>query len=278
MSQSTTIDQIIEVPVEKIRVSPFQPRRVFADQQIDELASSIEEVGIIQPPVARYLPEEDVYELISGERRMRAAQKAGMRFIPIILRENDTQHSAEAALVENIQRVDLNPIEVAEALRALSQKFGLNQDELAHRVGKKRSTVANYLRLLSLPEEIQESLGRGEITTGHAKAILSLETKKEQLKLHKEILKKGLTVRQTERTSSKSSKKEGGTSSSRKAQNDIHLTEIEKKIEETLGTKVSIQGSAAKGKVVIDYYSLADLEKILQAIGTPQEATTLTEV
>lgn len=267
MSQSTIIDQIIEVPVEKIRVSPYQPRRVFADQQIDELASSIEEVGIIQPPVARYLPEEDAYELISGERRMRAAQKAGMRFIPIILRENDTQHSAEAALVENIQRVDLNPIEVAEALKALSQKFNLNQDELAHRVGKKRSTVANYLRLLSLPSEIQSSLGQGEITTGHAKAILSLETKKEQLKLHKEILKKGLTVRQAERSSSKNPKKEGKEATTTPKQKDIHLAEIETKIGETLGTKVSISGTSSKGKVVIDYYSLNDLERILEQIG-----------
>ena len=167
-------DTVAEVDIHAIRVNPHQPRRHFAPEDLQELAESIIAVGFIHPPLVRPV-EPGFFELVSGERRFQAAQLAGLTKIPVHIRDSDTLMSAQMALIENIQRVDLNPMEIAKALRSLIEEFGFNQEDLAARIGKKRSTVANYLRLLSLPKNIQDAVSQELITMGHAKAILSLD-------------------------------------------------------------------------------------------------------
>lgn len=254
-------EYICEVDLGEIRVSPFQPRRSFAEEEIQQLASSISHFGIIQPPVVRKIIQNGktlYYELIAGERRWRAAQKAGLKKIPVIVRVSTDENAAEASLIENIQRVDLNPIEMAEAFRKLVEVFRLTQEEIAEKVGKKRSTVANYLRLLSLPKSIQDSISHGSITMGHAKAILSIEDPEIKNLLHNLIVSNKLTVRQAEEESLKLSREK-----KEKKEKDIHIKELEDILEKRFQTKVSIVPQGKKGKVVIAYYSLDDLERLL---------------
>lgn len=259
-------DEMIEVEVEKIFVNPFQPRRDFSQTELEELAESILSVGLIHPPVVRRREDGSTYELISGERRFRAVQLARMQKIPVVVRHSTNSHSAQAALIENIQRVDLNPIEISKALRNLVEKFGFGQEELAKKVGKKRSTIANYLRLLSLPQMIQESVSKGVITMGHAKAILSLEGFEKQCLLHEIIVRDNLTVREAEEKALKLAEKV-------KRQNltyvdrNFYLEQLAEKIQEKLGTKTMIQGKGRKGRIMIDYYSLDDLDRLLELLG-----------
>lgn len=176
MSEIRKNDTIIEVDIDQIRVSPFQPRKVFTDEELNDLIVSIQSVGLIHPPVVREIRSGDrvlYYELIAGERRWRALQKAGYTSIAVVVADLPDDIAAEATLIENIQRVDLNPMEMAEAFKRLIDVFGLTQDKVAMKVGKKRSTVANYLRLLSLPEAIRSQIYLGKVTLGHAKVILS---------------------------------------------------------------------------------------------------------
>ena len=270
--QHTKIDKnndsgtLKEVEVRRVLVNPRQPRRHFSPEDLQDLADSIKSVGLIHPPSVRYLSEIDAYELISGERRLRASEMAGLKKIPVIIQGADVRRSAEAALVENIQRVDLNPLEVAEASRDLSKEFHMNQDELAKRVGKKRSTVANYMRLMSLSPSIQHSVKRGVVSMGHAKVILSLETEEQRELLHEMILRDELTVRQAEeaaRRISSRSKKQKLVYRTR----DFYLEQLEERLKESLGTKVLIQGKGKRGKIVIDYYSLDDLDRLLERFG-----------
>lgn len=264
--------QLREVPVEKISLNPFQPRRHFDSEELDELAASIRSVGLLHPPVVRPKPDGSGYELVSGERRYRASKLAGLEHIPVLIRESSNVASAQAALIENVQRVDLNAIEIAKGLRRLMESFGYSQDELSDCVGKKRSTVANYLRLLSLPKEIQDSVNGGAITMGHAKAILSLEGFERQMHLHEMILTHGLSVRETEEQAQKIAKEEPPKVSAAKPPQtrDMYLENVTKQIQERLGTKVHIQGSGKKGKIVIDYYSLDDLDRLLDTFGVTE--------
>lgn len=259
-------EEVCEVAVEKIKVNPFQPRGHFSQDELEELAASIQAVGLIHPPVVRPLPGTDAYELISGERRLRASQIAGLAKIPVLIRQTTHSLSAQAALIENIQRVDLNPLEIAKALRTLSEQFGLNQEELGHRVGKKRSTVANYLRLLTLPKSIQESISEASITMGHAKAILSMEGFEKQMLLHELILRDGLTVRQAEEAAQRLSEKAKKQSLAYETR-DFYLEQLAEKIQHKLGTKVSIQGKGKRGRISIDYYNLDDLDRLLELLG-----------
>ncbi len=258
---------MIEIELSQITINPFQPRKHFSKEELEELAQSIRSIGLIQPPTVVPLPEkEGFFELISGERRFRAAEIAGLKKIPVIVSSQDRHYSAEAALVENIQRVDLNPLEIARALRRMIIEFDYQQDELADKVGKKRSTIANYLRLLSLPKEIQDSLATGRISMGHAKAILSLEGFDRQLVLHEQVIANELSVRETEEAAQsidKLPKRRLGVVST----GDCYLEELVGKIQQRFGTKVSIQGSGKKGKISIDYYSLDDLDRILDLLG-----------
>lgn len=258
--------EIKEIDIDQIEVNPFQPRRHFAREELEELAASIQVVGLIHPPLVRPKEFSDKYELISGERRFRAAQLAGLKKIQVIVRSSSNSISAQAALIENIQRVDLNPIEIAKALKSLVEQFGFQQDELAIRVGKKRSTVANYMRLLALPKNIQDSVSSGTITMGHAKAILSMEGFEKQSLLHELIIRDDLNVREAEETALRINEK-----SKRQTlayvNRDFFLEEIAMRIQEKLGTKVMIQGKGKKGRISIDYYSLDDLDRLLSLIG-----------
>ncbi len=261
------------VLIKKISLNPFQPRRHFAPEELEELAASIKSVGLLHPPVVRPRPDGTGFELISGERRYRASKLAGLEAIPVLIRESTNVASAQAALIENVQRVDLNAIEIAKGLRRLMESFGYNQDELSECVGKKRSTVANYLRLLSLPKAIQDSVNSGEISMGHAKAILSVDGFERQTHLHTLILRDGLSVREAEELAGQIGKEAPPQVSVAKPPQtrDIYLENVMQQIQERLGTKVMIQGSGKKGKVVIDYYSLDDLDRLLEVFGVTEK-------
>ncbi|MBJ7448882.1 MAG: ParB/RepB/Spo0J family partition protein [Parachlamydiales bacterium] len=257
-------DILIEIPIDQIVTNPFQPRRVFLKAEIDELAQSILSLGLLHPPVVRQLGT-DSYELIAGERRWRAAQIAGLKLIPVVVHEADDDFSAHAALMENLQRVDLNPIETAEALKALMHKFHLKQEELAEKIGKKRSTVANYLRLLTLPTSIRDSVALGVITMGHAKVLLSIENEQERGHLYHDIITGSLTVRQTENKAQKITKRVSSGMKSRE-----HLSHIINTLQNLLGTKVDIEEKKEGGRLCIDYYSLDDLDRLLEHLGVTE--------
>lgn len=252
---------IIKINLNSIRLNPNQPRKTFDPQELKELAQSIQAVGLIHPPLVRQLNAEE-YELISGERRYQACKLAGLAEIPVYLRASTLNDSAEMALIENIQRVDLNPIEIALALRQLSEELHYTQEELAVRIGKKRSTVANYLRLLTLPKNIQQGILSSLITMGHAKAILALEGAEKQNLLYELILRDNLSVREAEDASLRINKK-----SKRKTlvyqDRNFYLEQLAEKIQAKLGTKVHIQGKGKRGRISIDYYNYNDLDRLL---------------
>lgn len=262
------MEETIEIVEWKdIRVSPFQPRRHFSDEELEELAASIRTVGLIHPPVVRKVMSGDkvlYYELIAGERRWRASQRAGLEKLSVLVRDSNDEHAAKSTLIENVQRVNLDPIEMAEAFQKLIAVFRMTQEEVAEKVGKKRSTVANYLRLLSLPESIQQALSKGEISMGHAKALLSLNSAELQNKLTQLIHEKQLTVRDAEKQSRKLTpkKKKNGASHTR----DPHLEECEERLKDHFGTKVEIAPSRRGGKITLHYYSLDDLERLFELI------------
>lgn len=275
MSDSSLLDTYVRDELKyicpsQIRVNPYQPRREFKSDDLEELAQSIRSVGLLHPPLVRPLPNSELYELISGERRFRASQLACLTIIPVYVRSTNYSISAQAALIENIQRVDLNPLEIARALKRLMVEFGLTQDQLAQQLGKKRSTLANYLRLLTLPAVIQESIAKEFITMGHAKAILALDQEEKQMLLHEIILRDSLNVREAEQAAQRIGEK------AKKQQlsyvpRDFYLEQLADKIREKLGTQVSIQSKGKKGKISIDYYSLDDLDRLLALLGVSQE-------
>ncbi len=243
----------IEIEKEKIKPNRYQPRERFEDERDNELFLSIKESGLLQPIVVRCIDEG--YEIIAGERRFRAAVKAGFTKIPAIVKEVSDSESLELALVENIQRENLNPIEEAKAYKRLINEFGLTQEEISKAIGKERSVIANTIRLLSLPEHIQKAIQSGEISAGHGRAILSIN-ESERDEVFKEILKKKLSVREVE--------KKGV---SRETKIDYELLEIEEKIQKILGTNVKIKGNITKGKIEIEYYTSDGLSGILERMG-----------
>lgn len=255
-------EELRYVLLTEVDVNPYQPRRLFNEEEIAELGLSIQMVGLIHPPVVRQTVSGR-YELVSGERRFRAAKWAGLQEIPVLVRQHNTLHSAKAALIENIQRVDLNPIEVAYALRKLIDEFGYSQEEVSRQIGKKRSTVANYLRLLTLPKSIQESVMKGELTMGHAKVILSVDTLDGQLALYDNMIKNHLTVRQAEEVAAKQTAKNLKDSFKIASRKDPNIEQIELELQRKLGTKVSVQNKGNNGSIAIEYYNLDDLDRIL---------------
>lgn len=257
-------DTVLEVAFDSIVVNPNQPRRHFSQEELTELAQSIESVGLIHPPVVRRR-SDGFYELISGERRFRASQLTGKPTMKVLVRESTQAVSAQAALIENIQRVDLNPIEVAKALRSLIEQFGYPQDDLAQRIGKKRSTVANYLRLLGLPKNIQDAVINDTITMGHAKAILSLEGFEKQNLLYEIIVRDDLSVREAEEAAIRIAQR-AKRQNLAYANRDFFLEQIAQRLQEKLGTKVMVQGKGKKGRIAIDYYSLDDLDRLIALI------------
>ncbi|KIC72447.1 putative chromosome-partitioning protein ParB [Neochlamydia sp. EPS4] len=259
-------EELRNVPLDHIDISPFQPRRQFAEAELKELAESIKAVGLIHPPIVRPLENSLHYELVAGERRLRAAKLAGLLEIPVLVRSSSHILSAQAALIENIQRVDLNPIEISKALSSLMEEFKFSQEKLAASVGKKRSTIANYLRLLSLPNLIQDSLSKNLITMGHAKAILAVEGAEKQVYLHELILRESLSVREAEKAVQKLKQKIKQKKLSYETR-DFYLEQLAEKLQYKLGTKVFIRARGRQGRISIDYFNLDDLERLLEALG-----------
>jgi ParB family chromosome partitioning protein len=251
---------INEIELDKIVPNEYQPRKVFNDDKLKELAASIKEQGVIQPVIVHRAGSG--YQLIAGERRWRASRLAGLKTIPALVKEATKREFLEMALIENIQREDLNPLEAAEAYKRLQDEFKLTQEDLAKRVGKERSTVTNFLRLLGLPKEIKQELATGALSMGHAKAVLSLERVRDQMQAAVMIVKRGLSVREAEALAArlKNPPKE------KKARLSHELKSVEEKLKKSLGTKVSIIVRSKGGRIVIEYYSAEELDRIVDKI------------
>jgi ParB family transcriptional regulator, chromosome partitioning protein len=261
---------LLEVPVHAVGPNPKQPRTRFDDETIQSLAASIREVGILQPVVVRRAGDGR-YELIAGERRLRAAKVAGLATIPVVLRDSGDADVLREALIENIHREDLNPIEQAEAFRQLLEELGLKQEELADRVGVSRSHIANTIRLLGLPLDVQQLLADDRITAGHARPLLSLGDAEAMKALALRIAAEDLSVRQTEevvRRFIEAPKEKAAEKLAKPPEGagDVGLAEVEEILSEQLATRVSIQMGAKRGKVIIEFGSADDLERIVSEI------------
>ena len=251
---------LLLVPIEQIAPNPFQPRKTFNEASIEELARSVREHGIVQPLVVTRT-SSDKYKLIAGERRYRAAQKAGLTVVPVVVKEMMTDGDAlQVALIENIQREDLNPIEEAQAYHQLHEDFGLTQEEIAKRVGKERSTVANFLRLIKLPDSVKKLLASGQLSMGHARALLAIDSAKKQGLLAERVVRKNLNVRQTEMLASESSPK---TAEKQEKEKDVFTRDAEDKLTRTLRAKVEIDRKRRGGVIHIRVGSEDELIRVV---------------
>lgn len=251
------------VETEKISYNTQQPRLTFSEDALEELKTSIREKGILQPILVR--PKGEGYEVVAGERRLRAAQALKMAQVPVVVREVSDEESLVLALIENIQRQELNAIEEGKAFQRLVDGFGLTQEQIADAVGKDRSTVSNLMRLLKLPQTIQDAVVQQMITMGHARTLLSIDDPQKQYQVFLEIMERGVSVRQAEELS------RGSVSDEKKQkreikQKDHELVHLEEELRGILGTKVEIQAKKKRGKIVIEYYSLDDLDRILDLL------------
>jgi ParB family chromosome partitioning protein len=254
-------ENFLDVDVEDLQPNPLQPRQDFDQEAIAELARSIEETGILQPLVV--VPEGNHYKIVVGERRWRAAQKIGLAKVPAIVRHLTEEEQIEVSLVENLQRKDLNPIEVALSYQKLIQELNYTQDTVAKKVGKSRASVANTIRLLKLPPEIQRMVAEGKISTGHARALITLEKPDQQIFLSRLIVEKNLSVRELEKMMSE---KRAVPFSKPRPELDPDLQALQEKLVEILGTKVAISGNSNKGMIKLFYFSLEDLNRIFDKI------------
>jgi ParB family chromosome partitioning protein len=254
---------LLYVPIEQIAPNPLQPRKTFNDDSIDELSRSVREHGIIQPLVVTRSGDHR-YKLIAGERRYRAAQKAGLATVPIVVKEEMGEGDAlQVALIENIQREDLNPIEEALAYHQLHEEFGLTQEEIAKRVGKERSTVANFLRLMKLPDPVKKLLASGQLSMGHARALLAVDSAKKQEQLADRVVKRNLNVRQTEMLAAESSPNKAV---EKKEEKDVFTRDAEEKLQRSLRTKVEIDRKRRGGVIHIRFASEDDLIRIFDEL------------
>jgi ParB family chromosome partitioning protein len=254
-------DEVVRIEIEKIIPNEYQPRKVFREEALHELASSIKEKGVLQPVIVSRIGNGS-FRLIAGERRWRAATIAGMKKIPALIKELSSQDAIEVALIENIQREELNPVETAEAFQRLLREFRLTQEDLSRRVSKDRATIANYLRVLRLPDEIKAFLNEGLISLGHAKALLSLDMKQKQLEAVREVLRKGLSVRETEALCRRLSQP----AEPKTREKLPEVEDLENRLTRSLGTKVRIQHKDKKGRIEIEYYSLDELDRLLEIL------------
>ncbi len=260
--------------IDRLKPNPHQPRKSFSEQALKELADSIRTRGVLQPILVEEGSDGE-YLVIAGERRLRAAKAAGLTEVPVIVRAFSEEEKLEIALIENIQREDLNPVEEAQAYRSLMESSGANQDEVAGRLGKNRSTIANSLRLLKLPAEVQQSLVAGDLTAGHARALLTLDREEELLALFRRIVGDGLSVREAENEARRLNepgkpsgyRKTSGTAKASPGTKTVELREIEERLVTKLGTKVVVSGSHRKGRIEISYFSLEDLERLVELLG-----------
>lgn len=263
---SETHTPLNEIPLEEIEVNPFQPRKHFDKEAMGELVESIKVHGIIQPVTVRRLSRNQ-YQLISGERRFQASKLAGLKSIPAFIRSADDQQMLEMALIENIQRENLNPIEVALSYQRLITECNLKQEELGDRVGKNRSTVTNYLRLLKLPPDIQIAVRDNRLSMGHARAIINIENAAVQLMIFKRIINEDLSVRNVEELARQLAT---GTPEKQAAKQAIpksrEITQLQSKLSTHFGTKVSVSSNGRKGEIRIPYLSIEDLNRILEIL------------
>ncbi|MGV3615067.1 MAG: ParB/RepB/Spo0J family partition protein [Fimbriimonas sp.] len=256
-----------EVALDDIVPNQRQPRTFFDESALEELAASIRDYGVLQPLLVKPLTEGK-YELIAGERRLRASKLAGLKTVPVLVRSAGPQNSLEIALIENVQREDINALECARAYRRLIEEFDLTQEQVAERVGKSRTTIANTVRLLKLPRRIQEGLEANRITEGHARALLAFETEPQQLAIYDQILDRGLTVREVERAAKPAgTKKAPKTAEPKPAEADPNDGSLEEGLSVFLGTPVRLQRSEVGGKLVVEFYSDDDLDRILEQLG-----------
>jgi ParB family transcriptional regulator, chromosome partitioning protein len=257
--------EVSEIALENIEPNPFQPRQTFNQEKLKELAISIKEYGVIQAVVLSPAKEAGKYYLVAGERRCRAAKIAGLSSVPAVVKTIEQKELLEIALIENLQREDLNPVEEAKAFKRLMQEFGYTQEELAKRLGKGRPTIANSIRLLSLPEQILEYLNSGEITAGQARPLLSINDPKRQHEAASMIVKNGLSAREVEKLVAKTSDSEQSGSNLKDSliEKDPLLDELQLQIQRNLGTKVIFKKSKNGGTIEIYYYSDEDLERLV---------------
>ncbi|KZE78840.1 ParB/RepB/Spo0J family partition protein [Paenibacillus elgii] len=258
-------DKVVEIPLAQLRPNPYQPRRNFNDETIQELADSIKEHGVIQPIIVRSVLKG--YEIIAGERRFRASQVCGKPTVPAVVKKFSDQQVMEIALIENVQREDLNALEIAIAYQALIDQFKLTQEELSLKVGKSRSHIANFLRLLQLPEEVKEYVSRGTLSMGHAKAIVGLKDKKVIKALADTAIKEQWSVRELEEEVKKLEEKADSKKMKLKPKRkDPYINQLEESLREMYRTTVKIKHSNNKGKIELLYYSKDDLDRLLELL------------
>lgn len=256
---------VTELNVDQIDVNPYQPRKHFSEEALAQLTASVSEHGIVQPLLVTRAGKK--YQLIAGERRFRAAQRAGLSKVPVLVKESLAGSSAlELAIIENVQREDLNPIEEALAYHQLNQEFGLTQEEIAKKVGKERSTVANFLRLLRLPDKVKDLVATGQLSMGHARAILALEGAKQQTALAERVVKQNLNVRQTELLASGAQKSSAG----RKEEEpkDVFTRDAEEKLTSALRTRVEIQRKRRGGVIAVHFSGEDDLIRLFEQLSS----------
>ncbi len=265
-SQQQLVDSSFEIEIQKIQSNPYQPRLDFDQEALQALAKSIRQLGIIQPLTVRLLAH-DRFELIAGERRLRAAKMAGLDRVPAYVRTADTEEMLEMALVENVQREDLNPVEVALGYQRLVSECGLRQDQVARRVGKTRSAVTNTLRLLRLPPRIQAALRERKLTAGHARALLGLSDDAQQLQLMEAILSERLSVRQVERRVDRLNSKPSPAPAKPSERTLLELQKYEHNLRARYSTKVRLlHDNSGKGKIELHYFSADELERVLELL------------
>ncbi|MES2736797.1 MAG: ParB/RepB/Spo0J family partition protein [Verrucomicrobiota bacterium] len=269
LAQPAPGDVVNRVGLEQIVPSPLQPRKEFVQEQLAELMESIKEHGIIQPLIVRQVNGK--LELIAGERRFRASRELGLKEVPVIVREASDKDVLEMALIENLQREDLNPIEEARAYERLAKDFSMRQEDIAQRVGKNRATVANTMRLLDLASPVQNLLSTGKLSTGHAKVLLTLKDAENQERAAEEIVKKGLTVRAAEKLASGILNPPPPKPVLGDNEVNSAIESVEQRLMHHLTTNVSVRHAEKKGHIEIDYYGVEDLNRLLSLMGVPEE-------
>lgn len=253
------------IGINDIKPNKDQPRKNFDEEKISELADSIKENGLIQPVILRKSGKG--YEIVAGERRWRACRKAGLKEIPCIIKELTDEQNMLIAIIENMQREDLNPIEEAEGISQMITVFGMTQEQVSKSVGKSRPYITNVLRLLKLPEKIQSMVSEGKLTSGHARALAGLDNQKKQIEFAEKIEREGLSVRETEKLM-KSENSPAKRTAKRKAEKNADVKRVEEDLKNVLGTKVNLSQNGKKGKIEIEYYSREELERLIELLKT----------
>ena len=261
-------DTILSAPIHQIDPNPYQPRQEFDEAELPELADSIALHGVIQPILVTP-NKQGRYTLVAGERRWRASRKAGLKEIPCIVRDMSDRALHEIALIENLQRVNLNPVEEAESISMLMKEYGLTQEAVSERVGKSRPAVANALRILSLPPEVLQMVRDGRLSSGHARAVLSIQGTEKQILFAQEIVKQGYSVREAEKRAKAWKEAEKAPKATKEL--DLHLRSAQEQLQQRLGTKVEFSGTPQKGKISISYFSQYELERIYALLGGTEE-------